>query len=322
MSAASECKATATAEAEELREPRSVFEALHILRSRNPFYMAITNPTKDKTEALDFTINSLRVHIDQGVDEETGDETAVALAVALLWHDKKVCIEEGIQLMEYLLRERWAVRWSAVVGEGGVPLGKVVESGPDEEDDGDENWVNLETQEAKPGSYAAAWTASSRPTNSTPGSHEVLLGTAIQGATAPPPPEEEDGSIPPSLVRDRGTLPTAAHLASSSTTTTATTTTTTSSSYTSPGVGSSACATAAATLTRDEQLAQCYYHLAVGYTKLRMNKKALFYADHLLRLSPLNRDGLLLRRLLCARIYVTSTLTKSLPFLLLGLLFL
>lgn len=344
---------------DDLQEPMSLLEAIRILRSRNPHYAAIMCPSKEQIEDLDVVIKGLRFQIVEGTVAEEGDETAFELAVALLWHKNMLLIEEGIELMEYLLKERWDMHWTAVTGSRAGPQQTLVEGVVDEdkgnrmgeEAGSEEEWVDIGAPEGEMGGYSAAWTAPNSFSKSVAGCRGVVVGTAILGATAPPPPEEEDSSVPPSLVRERSALMTrssavctsfsgAASAASTMTTTTnlrntrASTATSaaadSSSSYTSPGVDSSIGATntvtsvskADAVAMWDEQLSKYYYHLAIGYTKLRRNGKALFYVDNMLRLSPKNKDGLRLRRLLCARLYVSRTLVQSVPFLALGFLFL
>jgi hypothetical protein len=346
----------------DLREPCNLMEAFRILRSNDPHYVAITHPSKEQIEDLDAVIKGLRFELDQGVDDASGDETAFELAVALLWHEDKKNIQEGIQLMEYLLKDRWDLRWSTMVGHQSTLSIGLEESLPDDEvgtaGDGGE-WVDtgaVDDALADDNNNCGAWTSTKTLTGAAAGSRGVLVGTAIRGATAPPPPEDDGGSAPPSITRERtdtsslrsrvvaSSTPSAGTTASTrdtrvcdATATTSKATKSTLSSYTSPGVCSdvgAACAAVAgpcselatseddAALTRDEQLSKCYYHLAIGYTKLRKNDKALFYAANALQLTPHNGDVLLLKRLLAARLYVIQTLIRSVPFFALGLLFL
>lgn len=354
-------ESAATAEKEEdFQEPSNFMEAIRILRSDDPHYMSITHPSDEVIEDLNSVIKNLRLQLDDGVTGDDGDTTAFELAVALLWHADKIAIQEGILLMEYLLKERWSVRWSTVMNRQGLqhldgagPEGQLVESVAEDDDEvanrqEDEEWVDLRDASdaggAKSSSAAAAL------------ARHVPVGTAIRGATAPPPPEDDlDNSVPPSLTRERAVAVTstssqlsrcasstpasAAATATPSTFTTTTNTSTkpTSSSYTSPeedsAVGDAAASSsfgdsvreaeaAAVVVVRDEELARCYYHLAVGYTKLRKNDKALFFTESVLRLSRHHKDGLRLKRLLSARLYVSRTLIRSIPFFALGLFFL
>lgn len=350
----------------DLAEPASFFEALQILRSEDPYYMSITHPSTEQVDYLNGVIKCLRLQLDGGVDEATGDKTAYELAVALLWHSDTSLIEEGVQLMEYLLKERWDQYWStaicsrpsAAVGDdqdehGEAVRSQVVESVPDEDDRDDGEWVDIFGSPAEGQcvnlscNAAVAHPCSAHRTSNTmaqraadSGTQAILRGSAVQFATAPPPPESECGSVPPSLVRDRG--PSAALTEGESGTT----------------VGSScACSTTVTVMaitqgtqkslnsfctgpdtampstdkhvlsstdahSHYERLAKCYYNLAVGYTKIRKNEKALFYISNMLRLSPRSEEGLMLRRLLCARLYVRQIFIFSVPLLALGLLFL
>lgn len=343
----SDTKAPAAKVAEdELTVASSLLEAIRILRSDDAHYAAVTNPTKEQIEDLDAVIKGLRLTLDDGIDDAAGDETAFELAVALLWHADKSAITEGIQLMEYVLQERWAARWSAVMGsrEAALPPHALVESVPDEDEAErpnceEDDWVDTaaaaDDAAALVGGYSAAWTSGTLRKSR----GGVPVGTAIRGATAPPPPEAEGGSVLPSLTRGRAASSASAHptLASSPSTsqgpisrqpTTGSVGTSrhSTSSYTSPGVDSSVCDTSAsvASTTRadDQRLAKGYYHLAVGYTKLRKNDKAFFYAESALRLCPDDVDGRRLLRLLSARLYVARRLMMSVPLLAVGLLFL
>ncbi|KPI90523.1 hypothetical protein ABL78_0283 [Leptomonas seymouri] len=326
-------EAAVDAEAEDLCEPKSLIQAFRILHSCDPHYMAIINPTQEQINDLDSIIKALQLQLESGGGEETGDEKAYELAVALLWHNVTSCIEDGITLMEYVLMKRWEEHWLAVTGSSGIANGVRVGSVPDDKGGVEKMRAGLEVPEGGPHDYPADWRAWNTPSTSAADSQRVLLGTTLHGATAPLPPEEEDSSCPTSLVRERGTLPAATRSVSSATTSTGdtkmsaatTSATTTSSSYTSAESAHLECATDAETgmpckisafggataALPHVRLAQCYYHLAIGYTKLLKNDKALFYTDSMLRLSPNSRDGLLLKRLLCARLYVSRTIVKS-----------
>ncbi|KAK7201609.1 hypothetical protein NESM_000225400 [Novymonas esmeraldas] len=346
----------APSEAEaDLAEPTSFFEALRILRSANSHYAAIIHPCPEQVRDLDSVIKGLRLQLEAGVDEAAGDETAYELAVALLWHSNPSLVEEGTQLMDYLLRERWNQRWSTVVhhrrggattkGEDGDEAAqrRLVHSAGDESVDDDE-WVPAAAGDASArnvvASRSAPTDAASGATSATAPSY--LMGAAVRFATAPPPPEDECGSEPPSLVRDRacsslltgdrsGTsaAPSSAAMPRSAAASSSAGSAQRSSgtSYTSPGTASAstdALSTASCNASeRDEaRLATCYYHLAVGHTKLRNNEKALFYLSNAQRLHRRSKEVLLLRRLLCARLHVRHVMLRSVPLLAVGLLFL
>ncbi|CBZ26475.1 conserved hypothetical protein [Leishmania mexicana MHOM/GT/2001/U1103] len=350
----------------DLAEPASFFEALQILRTEDPYYLSITSPSTEQVDYLNGVIKGLRLQLDGGVDEATGDKTAYELAVALLWHSDTLLIEEGVQLMEYLLKERWDRYWSmAIRSRPSAAVGddqdeydedvrsQVVESVPDEDDRNDDEWVDIfgspaEGQCANRSRNAAVvHPCSAHCTSITmaksaarSGTQVILRGSAVQFATAPPPPENECGSVPPSLVRDRGQS-SALTQGESGTTVSSSCACSTStavmaitlglqkslhSSYTGPDTAMSSTDKHALSFSDPhlhyERLAKCYYNLAVGYTKIRKNEKALFYISNMLRLSPWSEEGLLLRRLLCARLYVRHVFIFSFPLLAMGLLFL
>ncbi|KAG5465943.1 hypothetical protein CUR178_00658 [Leishmania enriettii] len=355
----------------ELAEPIGFFESLQVLRSENPHYRAITHPSAEQIDNLNAVIRCLRLQLESGVEEATGDETAYELAVALLWHSDTPLIEEGIQLMEYLLKERWEHYWAtsvrnepvAAVGIGkgeddAAACSQLVESVPDEDglDDGE---ITYDARKGTSGSEAE-WQSGSNSgaagvahlcsddrtinartecfTNSrTPA---ILRGSAVQFATAPPSLEDECGSMPPSLVRDREPslvltpgVPGATVAASSScavSTASATRPQCSKNFSTAPYAGAE---TASSSSERHssglgdaqsyhERSANCFYNLAIGYTKLRNNDKALFYVSNMLRLRPQSEEGLLLRRLLCARLYIRHVLFFAVPLLTAGLIFL
>ncbi|KAG5464464.1 hypothetical protein LSCM1_00653 [Leishmania martiniquensis] len=355
----------------DLAEPTSLFESLHVLRSENPHYKAIIHPSAEQIADLNAVIKSLRLELDGGVDEATGDETAYELAVALLWHSDTMLIEEGVQLMEYLLKKRWDYYWITVVHDrpvsavgndrvedGGAACTQLVESVPDENDldDGEASDDGRKNTSGRPAELRFGDSSRAvevehvgihdRSSNATAKStahseaQAVLRGSAVQFATAPPPPEDECGSVPPSLVRDRGPplevtpgtsgAPVAASCSSgvprdSTAGTRHTKTPWCASSSRADATSSSAkshSSTCGDTHSHHERLAKCYYNLAVGCTKLRHNDKALFYVSNMLRLRPDSEDGLLLRRLLCARLYLGKMFMLSVPLLAFGLLFL
>ncbi|KAG5465204.1 hypothetical protein LSCM4_00657 [Leishmania orientalis] len=355
----------------ELAEPISFFESLQVLRSENPHYRAITHPSAEQIDNLNAVIRCLRLQLDGGAEESTGDETAYELAVALLWHSDTPLIEEGIQLMEYLLKERWEHYWATLVRNGpvaAVGIGKgeddaaacsqLVESVPDE-DGLDDGGIRDDARKGTSGS-GAEWQcgnssgaagvahlcsdgrtgnamAESSANSRTPA---ILRGSAVQFATAPPPPEDECGSVPPSLVRDREQslvltpgAPGATVAASCSSAVSPASTTSTQCSKSSSSAPYTGAETASSSTKRHspgpgdaqshhERLANCFYNLAIGYTKLRNNDKALFYVSNMLRLRPQSEEGLLLRRLLCARLYIRHVFIFSVPLLAVGLIFL
>ncbi|CAM44399.1 conserved hypothetical protein [Leishmania braziliensis MHOM/BR/75/M2904] len=352
----------------DLAEPASLLESLQILRSENPQYMAITHPSTEQVDDLNSVIQCLRLQLDGGVDGATGDETAYELAVALLWHSDKSLIEEGVLLMEYLLKERWDHYWSTVIrrppdtdvddDEHGKSLGSdLVESAPEEDglDDGrphDDEWLGISgsPSDGKSASSSSAAAAAdpcfTHCTNNemvesaeNTGPSVILRGSAVQFATAPPPPEVGYGSAPPSLMRDRA-QPSACRWGASGMTVASSCSSATTAAMTSTqclpkalGASCTSPSTAGSSTHRHssncedahphyERLASCYYHLAVGYTKLRKNEKALFYVNNVLRLIPCSEEGQLLRRLLCARLYVQHVFIFTVPLLAVGFLFL
>lgn len=331
-------------------EPAGFVEAVHVLRTPDPRYDAILHPSEEQLENLNAVIKGLRLELDNGVDDATGDSTAYELAVALLWHVDRALIEEGMQLMEFLLKGRWDQHWSTVVrprigdaDDAEMARRHGVQSVAD--DDADD--VSADTVGPHADSCETLPGVASQPATTT--ASGVLYGSAVQFATAPPPPEDECNSVPPSLVRDRGSSPLVARVnsaiaeasasswaasaaaqsaaAPSAATPSGSARQTSSTCFTSPGTMS--CSTDKATSSssrgtdaHDERLSRCYYHLAVGHTKLRRNDKALFFLSNALELAPRSEDVLLLRRLVSARVLVRRYVFGSLPLLALGLLFL
>ncbi|KAG5490777.1 hypothetical protein JKF63_00899 [Porcisia hertigi] len=349
----------------EFAGPAGIVESLQILRSQNPYYMSVLYPSSEQVEDLNAVIRCLRLQLEGGVSEATGDETAYELAVALLWHSDAALVQEGVELMLYLLKGRWEEYWTTVVCKthGAV-------AGDDDDDDGEEarrqavqsasnvdhdsdnnvarrhNSVSIsagsdegQCSSTSGGAADVDHCSLRRPgdtvANSTTirGPRVIRRGFAVQLATAPPPPEDECRSAPLSLVRDRGPSvgpsgcvggASVAPSSSSNTTTseiigTLSPQRSSDARNTAPGTADSsahkcswACEDAQ---SHQERLAKCNYHLAVGYTKLRNNDEALFYVDNMLRFTPCSEEGLLLRRLLCARLNVKHIFLLHVPLL-------
>ncbi|GET93714.1 hypothetical protein, conserved [Leishmania tarentolae] len=352
------------ADSPDLAVPASLAECLQILWSDHPYYRSIRKPSKEQVDNLNASIRCLLLQLHEGVDEATGDKTAYELAVAMLWHSDTSLIEEGVLLMEYLLKERWNQYWSMAIR---TRPSAATSHGQDEDNEGVRRDVvekvsgednrneegadivrSLDQDQCVNSNHAAAvahlcsadrTSTAITPSPANSGERVILRGSAVQFATAPPPPENEYGSVPPSLVRGREQSSTltqggpdtrfgSSFSCFSSAPVTSTEGKQQSWNSTHTGMSTETPTTEKSSLdaadvhSHYDRLAECCYNLAVGYTKLRKNKKALFYVGNALRLSHCTEEVLLLRRLLCARQHVRNFTSISAMLVAYGLLLL